>query len=182
MFKGRLGVGQYWLSVLIMTVIQIVLSVGAVAFYVLVIIPAVVDPREGFGLLAALGMLAYIPFVAIIPLLPFLPFVIGLQVRRLHDINLSGWWWLVMMIVSSLVSYIFPLQNVSDAGAELSLVGIAVTLVVGVGFIVLMSWPGTKGPNKYGEPYRYPSLWAAICGKKIVLEMPMPPVPATPAQ
>ena len=45
-------------------------------------------------------------------------------VRRLHDINLSGWWMIISMI---------PL--------------------LGLFFIiVLMILPGTQGPNKYGQP------------------------------
>lgn len=61
---------------------------------------------------------------------------IAVQVRRLHDQNLSGWWVLAAYVLSN---------------------------VPFVGFLVLITWlvvlclPGTRGPNRFGpdpkDPY-----------------------------
>lgn len=67
-------------------------------------------------------------------LVPFLSFIYAIfsicatvviffiSIRRLHDSNKSGWWLLVLLI---------PFAGV-------------------IAYLVLMAWPGDKGPNKFG--------------------------------
>lgn len=71
--------------------------------------------------LAALGLL-WALFV-------FIP-SIALVVRRLHDRDMSGWWYLGL-IVASIIPF--------------------VGLIAGVAFLVIMFLEGTRGPNRFGD-------------------------------
>ena len=55
---------------------------------------------------------------------------IALNVRRLHDRDMSGWWYLGFIVASFI-----PLVN----------------FVAGIAYLVLMVLPGTPGPNRFGE-------------------------------
>ncbi|NKK97600.1 DUF805 domain-containing protein [Rhizobium leguminosarum bv. viciae] len=60
--------------------------------------------------------------------------LISLQVRRFHDRNISGWWYLAQFILS-FIPY--------------------VVLVTAPVTIVISMLPGTEGPNKFGtDPLR----------------------------
>ncbi|HKK31283.1 MAG TPA: DUF805 domain-containing protein [Alphaproteobacteria bacterium] len=80
------------------------------------------DPGSGAGLLSSIFQLA-----VLIP-------VIAVSVRRLHDFDASGWWYLLMLI---------PVVNI-------------------VLFLVLLFKPGTDGPNRFGPDPRNqpPESWA----------------------
>lgn len=79
----------------------------------------------------------------VIFLATLLPFA-AVGVRRLHDVNRSGWWLLsyVVLLCGFLISAI-----VDWAGALLALVGFIGTVYVG---IISMVRRGTIGDNKYG--------------------------------
>lgn len=99
-FKGRARRKEYWLFVLSVIVLGIILGV---AFGILGFSDNAID---------AISSLLYI--VVLIPEL-------ALIARRLHDINLSAWWLLLLLTgIGSIVIIIFCLI------------------------------PGTVGPNKYG--------------------------------
>lgn len=91
-FKGRAARPAYWWFMLAYTLVYVVISLTGI---------------EVLGMIYALGML-----------MPSL----GLGARRLHDINMSGWWMLVGLI---------------------PLVGWAIMIYWTV-------QPGTPGPNDYG--------------------------------
>lgn len=55
---------------------------------------------------------------------------IAVTVRRLHDRNLSGWWYLGVVVLGS----------APWVGA-----------IVNLAFIVVMALPGTPGPNRFGD-------------------------------
>jgi uncharacterized membrane protein YhaH (DUF805 family) len=63
----------------------------------------------------------------------------AITVKRLHDINLSGWWLLGVLGLTTGIS-ILP-GTLPKMAAQL------VALAIAVG---LMSWPGTNGPNRFG--------------------------------
>lgn len=71
--------------------------------------------------LAALG--------ALWALFVFIP-GIAVTVRRLHDRDMSGWWYLGMILAS-----IIPL----------------VGLIAGIAFLVIMCLEGTRGANRFGD-------------------------------
>jgi uncharacterized membrane protein YhaH (DUF805 family) len=68
---------------------------------------------------------------------------ISLVVRRLHDLDMSGWHYLWMIVVPALI----------NGGAEaqhsvfLSYIGIAMSLAF---TLFLWLWPGTRGANRFG--------------------------------
>ncbi|MBO7611102.1 MAG: DUF805 domain-containing protein [Elusimicrobia bacterium] len=97
-FKGRAGRKVFWLFTLNTIIIDLVLSY----------------------FLNNLGVVGVILSVAFSILL-FFP-TLGLDVRRLHDINLSGWWVLI---------FIIPILGF-------------------VALLVFACTPGTEGENKYG--------------------------------
>ena len=72
---------------------------------------------SGVGLIAALWALAtFIPNIAV-------------GVRRLHDRDMSGWWYLGFIVLSMI-----PL----------------VGLLASIAFLVVMALEGTRGPNRFG--------------------------------
>ena len=72
--------------------------------------------------------------------------VLSFGVRRLHDINLSGWWILLPWVVSICIGIFFPHFLDSSSRPLQFLLGFWPTL-----FLLFM--PGSKGENKYGiEP------------------------------
>ena len=70
----------------------------------------------GAGLLGLWGLAVLVPSIA-------------LTVRRLHDRNMSGWWYLGIL-VASLIPF--------------------VGLFASLAYLVLMLLPGTDGPNRFG--------------------------------
>jgi uncharacterized membrane protein YhaH (DUF805 family) len=61
---------------------------------------------------------------------------IAVNIRRLHDRDMSGWWYLGFIVLSNI-----PLLGI---------------LVV-IGYLVLMFLPGTPGPNRFGEDPKDPT-------------------------
>ena len=57
------------------------------------------------------------------------PVSTAVAVRRLHDREMTGWWYLGFIILSAI-----PLLG----------------LIASIAYIVVMALPGTPGPNKYG--------------------------------
>lgn len=68
------------------------------------------------GLYGIYALIAFIPSIAV-------------SVRRLHDRNMTGWWYLGFIILS-----LIPLLG----------------LLATIAFIVIMALPGTEGANKFG--------------------------------
>ncbi len=98
-FDGRAGRAEFWWFVLASAIIGIVLSTLGRASVIFVVL----------YLIYALGVL--IPSLAV-------------AVRRLHDTNRSGWWYLLILI----------------------------PLVGGIILIVFLATDGTPGLNQYGPP------------------------------
>ncbi|MFM5954501.1 MAG: DUF805 domain-containing protein [Novosphingobium sp.] len=84
---------------------------------------------SGVGMLLAVWWLAtLIPNIAV-------------NVRRLHDRDMSGWWYLGFFIANFI-----PLVNI----------------VAGLGYLVLMFLEGTKGPNRFGPDPKNPNADAGV--------------------
>ncbi|MCQ4935438.1 DUF805 domain-containing protein [Anaerotignum propionicum] len=82
----------------------------------------------------------------------FLPHL-GASIRRLHDINKSGWWVLLSFIPLAFFLIIIPLALVSKSAFFGGLILILLlSLACSIWLIVLEATPGTPGENKYGEP------------------------------
>ncbi|MDG6881427.1 Inner membrane protein yhaH [Phocoenobacter uteri] len=103
-FNGRARRKEYWFFILFSTVVSFILSIldNLIGF---------IDYNSGLGILGGIYSLAIlIPSIAV-------------SVRRLHDINRSGWWMLITFI---------------------PVIGLIVLFV----FACLK---GTEGENKYGD-------------------------------
>jgi len=117
-FQGRASRSEYWWFMLFYLIG--LLALGALAL--------ALGLRSDFMRAGNFNFLALAP-VIIFMLLMFLP-TISVNVRRLHDRNMSGWWYLGFILIS----------NIPYLG-----------LVFALGWFVLMSLKGTEGPNRFGR-------------------------------
>jgi uncharacterized membrane protein YhaH (DUF805 family) len=125
-FTGRSGRKEYWMFILFNVIVACVLG-GVIA------IAGGGASLQGaaagnYGaIFGGLGLLMVVWWLAVI--IPS----IAVGVRRLHDRDMSGWWYLGFIVLSMI-----------------PLVGI----IASIAFIVIMALPGTPGPNRFGpEPY-----------------------------
>jgi uncharacterized membrane protein YhaH (DUF805 family) len=126
-FSGRSRRMEYWmftlLNVIVMTaLVFIVLGAGGAAGVLEA--DAAGDPSAGLAALFGGTGLLILAYAAVI-LIPS----IAVTVRRLHDRDMSGWWYLGA-VVGGMIPY--------------------VGFLVSIAFIVLMALPGTPGPNRFG--------------------------------
>jgi uncharacterized membrane protein YhaH (DUF805 family) len=132
--QGRIGRGQFWLSVLI-----------CIVFLVVVI---------GLTTIAT-GSLTAVFGAAMLACIPLLISAIFVGIKRLHDRNKSALWLLVFYGIPIVALILVPILLVGDADTDtipasitvLQYVGLAVLLraLVELGFI-----RGTIGGNPYG--------------------------------
>ncbi|MFC4254675.1 DUF805 domain-containing protein [Altererythrobacter xixiisoli] len=121
-FSGRSRRMEYWSFSLGVALVVLLLMVPV--FVVGGLDTFVTNPSAGMGM----GAMLPLSLVGILMLAILIP-SIAVTVRRLHDLNLTGWIYLGVIILS----YI-PFLGI----------------VISIGFIVAMFWPGTVGANKYG--------------------------------
>ena len=117
-------------------------------------------PEELFG----------IPVLIIACMISF-GYILPASVRRLHDFDCSGWWLLGLVVLDNIFTPVFGKGGVF--------------IWKTVSNLLLLLWPGTKGPNEYGEVPRFEvrklmgrrfamilvvvyALEAALCGWAIV--------------
>jgi len=127
-FQGRSRRSEYWWVVLFNIIVFSVLGILAVA----------VGGDFESGDLNPIGMLLFgilgLYYLAI--LIPN----IALFVRRLHDINQTGW-----IMLGLIVASFIPL----------------IGLIASIAMIVIACIPGTNGPNKYGPDPKNPDAGTA---------------------
>lgn len=80
---------------------------------------------SGTGVLGMIGIFLF-SLYALATLIPN----IAVTVRRLHDRDMSGWWYLGFIVAS-----LIPL----------------VGIIASIAFLVIMFLPGTEGPNRFGD-------------------------------
>jgi uncharacterized membrane protein YhaH (DUF805 family) len=128
-FSGRAVRSEYWYWVLFVSMV----SVATVLFDV-----AIVKQHHG-------------PLESVWHLVTFLP-GLAVAIRRLHDIDRSGWW---IALLSIFAAICFAMLLLSALRSIVLLIIMAFTVVCI--FPVLMYWfcqPGTPGPNIYGaDPF-----------------------------
>ncbi|EXL02427.1 DUF805 domain-containing protein [Aquamicrobium defluvii] len=118
-FSGRASRSEYWWFQLFYWIALIVLGILTVA------LSAVFNANEN-------SLFFFIP-IGLLVLAMLLP-VIALQVRRFHDRDMSGWWYLGAVIVG----------NVPFVG-----------ILVWIAVFVISCLKGTDGPNRFGpDPLR----------------------------
>jgi uncharacterized membrane protein YhaH (DUF805 family) len=126
-FSGRSRRMEYWmftlLNVIVVTVLMFVVF-GVSGAAGMLEPDASGDPSAGFAaLFGGAGLLILVYALAV--LLP----TIAVTVRRLHDRDMSGWWYLGAIV-----------------GSMIPIVG----LLVSIAFLVVLALPGTPGPNRFG--------------------------------
>lgn len=131
-FSGRSRRMEYWSFMLLNVIVYIVLGGIMIAggFPLASLSNPMVQPEAsgaifyvGAGLLGIYMLAILIPSIAVV-------------VRRLHDRDMSGWWYLGV-IVASMIPFI--------------------GFVAGIAFLVLMLLPGTPGPNRFGPDPKDPA-------------------------
>ena len=122
-FSGRASRSEYWwfqLFYLLLAIAIAILAFAAGAF----------SGQQGGTSSLVIVLMIIGGLLALALAVP----VISLQVRRFHDRNICGWWYLAL-IVLGMVPYIG------------SVTGLAIT--------ALSAMKGTEGPNKFGpDPFR----------------------------
>ena len=172
LFKGRIGIRQYWLGALLLLLISIpVILVGAVIAVLSFVGAAMVAGDNpvlsgfigggiGFGIYVILLIAVMVP-------------TYGLVVRRYHDVGLSGWVLVGLTVASWVLSFFFPIFTVETDLNSFSLVNFLIALPLSLFSLGVLLWPGTKGMNKYGEQTTYTSIWKAIWAKQPELPSPL---------
>ncbi|ARO27143.1 DUF805 domain-containing protein [Rhizobium sp. S9] len=122
-FSGRASRSEYWWFALFYFLVLFAIGLACL------VTASFSDLRDGVpppvALLLFIGGLIWLAM--------FLPQV-AVQVRRFHDRNISGWWYLALF-VCGFVPY--------------------VGFIAGIAVLVISVLPGTEGPNRFGpDPLR----------------------------
>ncbi len=142
-FQGRSRRKEYWMFALFNLIISAVL-IGPFFFSMISASAAASASGDPMAEAAAIenalsggGMMStlLLGLFGIYALAIFIP-SIAVVVRRLHDRDMSGWWYLGVM-VASLIPFVGFLAS--------------------IGFLVLMCLPGTVGPNRFGPDPKNPT-------------------------
>src|SRR5215469_5885885 len=88
--------------------------------------------------------------IGIVFIILSLPYLLSLQIRRLHDLSLSGWLWIVNFLPLFFIKSMYSLAALTHPDMWFWL-GNFVSLITGCFSIYVSVWPGTKETNKYGE-------------------------------
>jgi len=129
-FSGRAVRSEYWYWVLFVSIVALAATLLDLA---------IVHHRHG-------------PFEGLWTLVTFLP-GLAIAVRRLHDIDRSGWW--MLLPVSVVGIFVVTLLIYAVTGAFVFI--IPILAVIGL-IVILFYWfcqPGTPGPNRFGpDPFK----------------------------
>lgn len=134
-FKGRASRSEFWwFSLLISVVFIILLSSWDLIF-------------------KSESLLPFAPFIAILPFILLIP-SISLTVRRLHDLNLSGWWYTIYIIPKLLNTTTnealkFGISGIGYQFLQITAITISIA-IYGAAFYYFSS-RGTIGANDYGS-------------------------------
>lgn len=140
-FSGRSRRKEYWSFFVFWVLLAMALAIAAVATFAGRLQGMMQGGPQAF---AALGRAFWVLFAlfGLFFLASLIP-MIAVQVRRLHDLGVSGWWYLAYAVSGVLLPEI---PNVGDG----------LNGLISIGWIVWMFFPGTKGPNRFGDDPKQP--------------------------
>jgi uncharacterized membrane protein YhaH (DUF805 family) len=115
-FSGRARRREYWMFVLLILVAVFIAGLAATA--------------TGGSFRTQAQMSSRFSVWAGFALLPLIVPLIAVTVRRLHDLGLSSWWLLVLVIGSAIP---------------------AIDTLVGLAHMIVMALPGKSKPNRFGD-------------------------------
>jgi uncharacterized membrane protein YhaH (DUF805 family) len=78
------------------------------------------------------------------------PYLFSMQIRRLHDLNLTSWLLLINFLPLLFVKSMFSLSELTHPDIWYGLANL-LSLIAAIFSIYVSLWPGTNGVNKYGE-------------------------------
>jgi uncharacterized membrane protein YhaH (DUF805 family) len=79
-----------------------------------------------------------------------LPYLFSLQIRRLHDLNLTGWLLLINFLPLLFLKNMLSVSELTRPDIWYAIANI-VSLISSIFSIYVSFWPGTNGPNMFGE-------------------------------
>ncbi|PWM76590.1 MAG: hypothetical protein DBY32_10705 [Phascolarctobacterium sp.] len=131
-FKGRLNRKPFLMRLMMLGAISI--------FFVLIVINAEphlkADPAH-FATNVRKSLVFWVYYI------PLIIASISLGVRRLHDLNLSGWW--MLLGTGALLS------SVNTGNSAIDLAAAILFYIAQLFNLFLIFFRGTKGPNRFGE-------------------------------
>lgn len=137
-FSGRSGRKEYWMYALLIMIVYAICAglmfAGGLGAMLGSASTGVAPPPPGPLFYVGVGALVLFGLVSLVPM-------VAVVVRRFHDRNLSGWWYLGV-IVASLIPW--------------------VGYLVQFGVLILFCLPGTPGPNRFGRDPRDPTSAAVF--------------------
>lgn len=140
-FSGRSRRKEYWWFAVFTTIVAMVFAIAIIAAIFGTANVLIADPATLFRAMRP-GMWVVVALLALFGLASIIP-GIAVQVRRLHDLGVSGWWYLLFVVSGVILG-------------EIPKIGEGLNSLVSLGWIVWMFFPGTKGPNKYGDDPKDP--------------------------
>lgn len=154
-FRGRSRRKEYWMYTLFVFLVTIVLTI---LDDVLGLGGSVTGETDLSGTsVAASGVMSGGWLTNIFALATFIP-GIAVLVRRLHDIDRTGWWVLALfgliVIGSGAMGFGMAQSVTSGSIGAVGILGIAALIAGIVLGIVMLVWActaGTSGPNRFGE-------------------------------
>jgi uncharacterized membrane protein YhaH (DUF805 family) len=137
---GRLSRGGYWKGVVVLTMLQLACVFLPIAFAPMVL-SSVTPPEE-------LGTVVMVAFWAIIgtTILCLAWISLGVQVKRWHDRNRSGWMVLFFIIPSVIIEVVTSIEP-----SPIGLAGALIAVVVALWCLFELGFrKGTRGSNTFG--------------------------------
>ena len=132
-FEGRINRREYFTRGIV-SLLLILLALVPVSLHI------VRTGRRVFPSLSVPEQLLPVPWVVIACMISF-GYLLPASVRRLHDFGCSGWWLLGLAVLDNIITPMVGKVGVFIWETAVNL--------------FLLLWPGTKGPNEYGEVPRF---------------------------
>jgi uncharacterized membrane protein YhaH (DUF805 family) len=125
-FSGRINRTKYWLTfVVYLTAVSVFFVLFSLAFSF---------PTDVLGIF----------LIVCVPSIPIIISTIAVAIKRLHDRDKSGWWFLVFYVLPSALGSIGPYTGL-DFVFQLASLALSIWALVELGFL-----RGTSGENRYG--------------------------------
>lgn len=130
LIEGRAARSEFWWFMLFYLLISVGISLVIMTVVGMIVVPISMMGGESPDALAAALIVPFLMMIPAMLLMYFLiPPIVGVTIRRLHDRNMSGWWYLWFSLLMMI-----PLVN----------------FVVFIWMLVLLVLRGTSGPNRFG--------------------------------
>lgn len=131
-FNGRARRTEYWMFTLYSVILSLI-------FTLVDYIIGTNNIVSNQGLLSGLySLFVFIPSIAV-------------TVRRLHDINKSGWLIIIPIFLTFVFAFFSAISLSTGDNVSLILIGALILIGVLVWFLILLCTDGTTGENKWGQ-------------------------------